>query len=408
MLKYVLLGAFASGLISTVPGAEEGSDQDRIAALERQVNALSDEINEQRELDAAEAYNPLGKLRLGGYGEIHANFEEDGNSVFDIHRFVMYVGYDFSDWIKLNSEIELEHAFVTDSADGDHGGEISIEQLFVDFLFADSFNARMGRMLAPLGIINQYHEPTLFLGVERPSVDKYIIPTTWSIDGAGIFGSPLGWLSYQAYVVGGLDGSEFSADEGVRDGRNKERSGLNDPAVTGRIDLFPFDEQELRFGVSGYYGGTDNANKGGGNGTENDFAMVSADFEYEIARFRFRGVVALGENSDPQNLPAAGVGEEIFGWYLEGGMDVMPESWKEGKMAEAGLIPFVRYEEYDTQHEVPTGTVKDGANDRADITVGVNFPLTQQFVLKADYQFRYSEAASDPNNMFNLGMGWAF
>jgi len=403
MLKHVVLGVFVSGLISVAPGVEERSDEDRIAALEQQVNALSEEINEQRELGAAEAYNPLGKLRLGGYGEIHANFEENGGSVFDIHRLVMYVGYDFSDWIKLNSEVELEHAYVTDGA----GGEISIEQLYVDFLFSDSINARVGRMLAPMGIINQYHEPTLFLGVERPSVDKYIIPSTWSIDGAGIFGSPLGWLSYQAYVAGGLDGSEFSADEGVRDGRIKERSGLNDPAITGRIDVFPFDEQELRFGVSGYYGGTDNANKGGGSGAENDFAMYSADFEYEIARFRFRGVVALGENSDPQNLPA-GVGEEIFGWYLEGGMDVMPESWKKGKMAEAGLVPFVRYEEYDTQHEVPNGTAKDGANDRTDITVGVNFPLTQQFVLKADYQFRYSEAASNPNNIFNLGMGWAF
>ena len=77
-------------------------------------------------------------------------------------------------------------------------------------------------------------------------------------------------------------------------------------------------------------------------------------------------------------------------------------------MAEADFIPFVRYEEYDTQHEVPAGTIKDGANDRTDITVGIIFPLTQQFVLKADYQFKYSEAATDPNNVFNLGMGWAF
>jgi len=403
MFKYALLGMIATGLVFPVQGEEAGSDKDRIAALERQVKALAGEANAQQDLDAAEVYNPLGKLRLGGYGEIHANFEENGKSVFDIHRLVMYVGYDFADWIVLNSEIELEHAYVTDGA----GGEISIEQLYVDFLFTEAFNARVGRMLAPMGIINQNHEPTLFLGVERPGVDKYIIPSTWSIDGVGIFGSPLGWLNYQAYVVGGLDGSEFSADKGVRDGRIKERGGLNDPAVTGRVDLYPFEEQELRIGVSGYYGGTDNANKGGGNGTENNFGMYSADFEYEVSRFRFRGVVAFGENSDPQNLPA-GVGEEIFGWYLEGGVSVMPESWKKGKMDQADLIPFVRYEEYDTQHKVPDGTVKDGANERTEITVGINFPLTYQFVVKADYQLKYSEAASNPNNVFNLGMGWVF
>jgi hypothetical protein len=403
MLKYAVLGVFVSGLISMAFGAEAQSDQDRIAALEQQLQILSDEIDIQRDMDISDADNPIDKFRFGGYGEIHANFEENGESVFDIHRLVLYLGYDFADWIVLNSEIEIEHAFVTDGA----GGELLIEQLYVDFLFADAVNARLGRLLAPMGIINQYHEPTLFLGVERPNVDKYIIPTTWSLDGAGIFGSPLGWLSYQAYVVGGLDGSQFSADEGVRDGRIKERGGLNDPAATGRIDVFPFEEQDLRIGISGYYGGTDNANKGGGNGTENDFGMYSADFEYELSRLRFRGVVAHGMNSDPLNLPA-GAGEEIFGWYLEGGVSVMPEAWQTGKMDEADLIPFVRYEEYDTQHKVPAGTVKDGANDRADITVGVNMPLTQQVVLKADYQFKYSEAATDPNNMFNLGMGWAF
>ncbi len=406
MYKKMIAGMVVAALIPAVQAEVSKSDEERIAALEQRLQDLSDEI-ELRDMEAAGASNPLGGFRFGGYADVHANFEENGKSVFDIHRLVMYVGYDFADWIVLTTEVELEHAFVADSAAGDNGGEISIEQLYVDFLLADAINARVGRVLAPIGIINQNHEPTLFFGVERPSVDKYIIPTTWSLDGAGIFGAPLGWLNYQAYVVGGLDGSEFSAEDGVRDGRIKERSGLNDPAVTGRVDLYPFEEQDVRLGVSGYFGGTDNANKGGGNGTENDFGMYSADFEYNVSRLRFRGVVALGENSDPQNLPA-GVGEEIFGWYLEGGVSVMPDAWKEGKLAEADILPFVRYEEYDTQHKVPTGTIKDGANERTDITVGVNCPLTQQFVVKADYQLRYSEATSDPNNVFNLGMGWAF
>jgi hypothetical protein len=404
MKKYIVTAALCAALIPGITAEESGSNEDRIAALEQQVQYLSDELELQGAYDEMpDADSTLGGFRFGGYGEIHANFEENGPSVFDIHRLVMYVGYEFADWIILNSEIELEHAYVTDGS----GGEISIEQLYADFLFAEAVNARAGRMLAPLGIINQNHEPTLFFGVERPAVDKYIIPTTWSVDGLGLFGTPFEWLRYQAYLVGGLDGSFFSADEGIRDGRIKERGGLNDPAVTGRIDVYPSEEQDLRLGLSGYYGGTDNANKGGGSGAENDFTMVSADFEYDISRFWFRGVVAHGSNSDPQNLPV-GTGEEIFGWYLEGGISVMPESWRQGRLAEADLIPFVRYEVYDTQHEVPDGTVKDGANDRTDITVGLNMPLTGQFVLKADYQLRYSEGETDPNNLFNLGMGWAF
>lgn len=399
---WVMLAALVAGASGAM-----AQESDRLQALEKQMAAANAEIAvlKGEKSDLAEVMKPESKLHLGGYGEIHASFEENGKSVFDIHRLVMYVGYDFADWIKLTSEVELEHAFVNE---GD--GEISIEQLYVDFLFADAVNVRVGRVLAPMGIINQYHEPTLFLGVERPGVDKYIIPSTWSLDGAGIFGSPLSWLSYQAYVVGGLNGSEFTDKDGVRKGRIKERSSLNDPAVTGRIDLFPFEEQDLRIGVSGYYGGTDNKDEGKDEGAiDNTFAMYSADFEYDISCFRFRGVVALGENSDAQNLPKADVGEEIFGWYLEGGVSVMPESWKKGKMAEADLIPFVRYEEYDTQHKLPGGATPTGEFERTDITVGINFPLTQQFVLKADYHFLRNElVGSDVNNVFNLGMGWVF
>ena len=268
-------------------------------------------------------------------------------------------------------------------------------------------------MLAPLGIINEHHEPVLFLGVERPNVDKYIIPSTWSVDGAGIFGSPLSWLSYQAYVVAGLDGSKFSAKKGVRSGRIKERGGLNDPAFTGRLDFFPFVDadlpagQDLRIGVSGYYGGTNNKNEGGDSdpSADNTFAMYSADFEYDVSRFRFRGVVAHGKNSDADKL-GGGVGEEIFGWYLEGGVSVMPESWKKGKLAEADIIPFVRYEEYDTQHKLPTGIAKTKSNDRTEVTVGVKFSLTPQLVLKADYQFMDDASSARRDNQFNLGMGW--
>jgi hypothetical protein len=410
----VVLAALLCSAVGVV--AEE---TDRILALEKQMDAMKAEISslksEERELSFLEKTE--SKLHLGGYGEIHANFQEGGSDQFDIHRLVMYAGYDFNDWIKLSSEVELEHAFVADSDDGSNGGEISVEQLFVDFMLADAVNVRAGRVLAPLGIINQKHEPTLFLGVERPNMEKNIIPSTWSLDGIGIFGFPLSWLSYEAYVVAGLDGSEFRAKDGVREGRIKERASFNDAAVTGRLDFYPFvdadlpGDQDLRVGISGYYGGTDNSNGGGDNGVDNTFSMYSADFEYDISRFRFRGVVAYGENSDADDLQdefGRDAGKEIFGWYLEGGVSVMPESWKKGKLVEADIIPFIRYEEYDTQYEVSDNVADTGEFDRSEVTLGVNVPLTSQFVVKADYQFMDNEGPSDGRNQFNLGMGWVF
>ncbi len=134
-------------------------------------------------------------LKLGGYGEIQGNFTEGSESdKVDFHRLVLYLGYDFADWIKFHSEIELEHAWTDD-------GYVAIEQAHVDFLLSDNFNIRAGRLLTPIGIINKTHEPPTFNGVERPNFSKYIIPTTWSSDGIGFFGSLNPSLNYEAYVV---------------------------------------------------------------------------------------------------------------------------------------------------------------------------------------------------------------
>ncbi len=403
------LGAVAVAV--ALAGTAFAADDARIQVLEKKMAEANAEIAalKGQQMDLGGTVAPADKLHLGGYGEIHGNFVENGNSVFDIHRLVVYAGYDFNDWIRLTSEVELEHAFVTDGA----GGEVAIEQLYVDFLLNDAVNIRVGRLLAPIGIINQHHEPTLFLGVERPSFTHDLIPTTWFPEGAGLFGSPFSWLSYQAYVVGGLDGSGFDGAEGIRGGRTEERSGLGDPAFTGRIDFYPLIEadQDLRLGLSGYYGGTDNADGGGGNGIDNDFGMYCVDFEYYLSRFQCRGVLAQGFNSDAAALNNAfgqDVADQILGWYLEGGVSVLPDLCKSGKLAEADVIPFVRYEKYDTQYQVPSNAAQSGDNERTVLTVGVNVPLTQQFVLKTGYQFRYDEAGADPNNQFNLGMGWIF
>ena len=52
-------------------------------------------------------------------------------------------------------------------------------------------NLRGGLMLIPMGIVNEYHEPTTFNGVERPSLDSKIVPTTWREMGIGVSGASI-------------------------------------------------------------------------------------------------------------------------------------------------------------------------------------------------------------------------
>jgi len=418
LLGTLLMSAVVISLNTTAVAAESDNDSEttrrEVKELKDTVEDLSAEIQRLKETEpddsGANWPNPtLSNLKFGGYGELHANFTEGTEKdKADLHRLVMYVGYDFADWITFHSETEIEHAFVSDD-----DGEISIEQAHIDFLLTDNFNIRAGRILTPLGIINKKHEPPTFNGVERPSFSANIIPTTWSSDGVGIFGSLNPSLTYEAYVVGGLDGSRFNATSGIRKGRIKERPSLNEPALTGRIDYYPFlatqsgSDQSLRLGASGYFGGLDNGDEGANPGIDGEIGIASADFEYSIHKLDFRGVIAH-INIDGAEQIGNNVAEEIFGWYLEGAYHFWPEEWKVGKLAKSDATVFLRYEDYDTQHEMPSGVDKNGAGDRTEWTFGTNFYLTPNLVVKADYQIRDNDTRSGLDDLLNLGIGWAF
>lgn len=414
----LLMSVVVISLCTTAAATESDNDLEatrrEVKELKETVGELAAEVQRFKETEPDESplhglESTLGKLKFGGYGEVHANFTEGTEKdKVDFHRLVMYLGYDFADWITFHSETELEHAFVSDD-----DGEISVEQAYIDFLLTDDFNIRAGRILTPLGIINKKHEPPTFNGVERPSFASSIIPTTWSSDGVGIFGSLNPSLTYEAYVVGGLDGSKFNSTSGIRSGRIKERPSLNEPAVTGRLDYYPFSatqsgsDQSLRLGASGYFGGLDNGDEGSNPGIDGEIGITSADFEYSIQKLDFRGVIAH-INIDGARQIGNNVAEEIFGWYLEGAYHYWPEEWKTGKLAKSDATVFLRYEDYDTQHEMPSGVARNSAGDRTQWTFGTNFYLTPNLVVKADYQIRDDDSGSDLDDLLNLGIGWAF
>ncbi len=388
------------------------------STLAKKVDLISafDSPSPDRQGNEAQLEGLGSKFSFGGYGEIHANIAEgkddsgNSNDLLDIHRFVPYIGYEFSDWIQLHSEIELEHALVSDEG----GGVVEIEQLLVDFLLSDPLNIRIGRVLIPLGNINQRHEPPTFNGVERPNFAKYIIPSTWWSDGIGIFGNMGDAMSYEAYVVGGVDGSQFSDKNGIRSGRLKERPSLNNLAAVARVDYFPFMNIDSlispnsRISLSFYYGGFNNGNKGKDPGVNGDLTIYSADFSTRIKRMDVKGSIAF-EKIDNAEMLSGGVAEEIFGYYLEAGYHVLPNSWKTGKMKKTDVVLFVRYDDYDTQYKMPAGSAENPEGDRQDWTFGISYYPVHNLVLKADYQVRKDAVPmSDPADFFNLGLGWQF
>ena len=110
---------------------------------------------------------------------------------------MLFFGHNFSDRLRFYSEFEVEHAV---SSAGDRG-EAEVEQAYLDGLLGRRLSLRGGLIIMPVGIINVYHEPPTFNGVDRPAVDTYVIPTTWREPGVGDLRRDCrDGLRYQLYV----------------------------------------------------------------------------------------------------------------------------------------------------------------------------------------------------------------
>ena len=98
-----------------------------------QAQQAAEEASEVAEAAAEAAESPilegLANVSIGGYGEVHYNnyqaddddaapfSGEDNFDEFDIHRFVLFFGYQFTDNLRFYSEFEIEHGGV--ESDGD-------------------------------------------------------------------------------------------------------------------------------------------------------------------------------------------------------------------------------------------------------------------------------------------------
>lgn len=342
---------------------------------------------------------------VGGYGELHYN-EPDGNSdgQLDFHRFVLYLGHKFSEEISFRSEIELEHTRI--EAGEPEGGELAIEQAFLDYRLHEHFVLRAGILLPPVGIINSYHEPPTFNGVERPNVDRVIIPTTWREAGAGVYGTfSEGW-GYQLYVVAGFDASGFSAGSGLRGGRQSAfKSTPTNPSLTGRIDYSPLGGFQI--GASFFAG-----NSAAGRDSIGTARVIlwSGDLRFNHEAFSLRAVGALASIRDASFINAkrgAKVADRIYGFYVEGAYNFLRHFCPESDHV---LDAFLRYEKYDTQAST-TGFARLIQYDRTDVVLGLTFKPTYDTAFKIDYSF-FSNAMnsgfSRNTKQLNLGIGYYF
>jgi hypothetical protein len=354
-------------------------------------------------------------LTVGVYAQIDYNqgignsFRENGS--LDVHRLVNFLGYRFNDKTHFVTEIEFEHV-----------NEVTVEQAFLNYAIRPSLSVRAGLMLIPMGIVNEYHEPTTFNGVERPNLDAKIIPTTWREIGVGLFGRVNeASLSYQVYVVNGFlsynGNGVLRGDDGLRKGRQKgAQSIISHPNFSAKVDHYGI--RGLKMGIAGYAGRSqstlygqidlqDEAGRMQADSSTVGVLMTGFDFRYRNKGFMSRGQIIYSKLSDTRAYNAytgSDLGSEMLGYYFELGYDLLTLFTKKQEVKE--LILFSRYENYDTHHQVAEGIQRNNAFNRTDITTGLTFRVAKGAVFKGDYQYFTNRSSSnDPLGQLNLGIG---
>jgi DtxR family Mn-dependent transcriptional regulator len=345
------------------------------------------------------------RTALSGYMDFHFNNPEFSDAQLDFHRFVLLVTHSFSERIRFVGELELEHAVVEGL---EEKGELELEQAYVDFLLSRSFNVRAGMMLMPIGIINERHEPPVYYGVERPFNDTVIIPTTWFEAGAGVHGElGRGWR-YRAFIVAPLDAAEFSAEEGLREGRQKgSEANVGRPAVTGRVEYVAV--RGLTLGTSGWSGRSGFQFR---PVFDVPVSLAEIDGRYSRRRLELRGQFSQVwiDNAGQLNEALAlrvGVNPNIArvlrGFYGEAGYRAISNA------AFGDVGAFVRYENFDTQFRMPTGYVGLPQFDRDAWVVGATYWPDPDVAVKFDYSLvRSRSSVVQAPDSFNVGLGWWF
>lgn len=381
---------FAIMLTLTISFAST-SQADEIDDLRRGMQRL------QTQIDALEEKKTSGiedRIQFHGYGELHYNntSKEGKNDKMDFHRAVIGLSYEFTDRILFDIEVDFEHA----------ASEMELEYAHITFLFSDAFNLRMGSMLMPVGYLNEFHEPVVFFSVERPYVQKYVIPTSWQEGGVGIFGSPIPDLNYRFYIVGGLDAGAFEASSGIRGGRGRVADAKSDDlAVVARLEYGGVPGLDL--GFSGYLGDAAQGDSALGDAT---VSIIEGDIRYKWKGLELTALVASVNVDDTDKIFAANgqvIGEEILGWYVEGAYRLGELFLPEGQ----DMVVFVRHEQFDTQKEVASGLTSDPANDRKVTTLGLAYYPIPEVAIKTDLEIWEDEAGSDWRQ-FNVGIAFEY
>jgi hypothetical protein len=131
--------------------------------------------------------------------------------------------------------------------------------------------------------------------------------------------------------------------------------------------------------------------------------MIGVDVKYSTGGLHLRAQVNYGTVSNTgayNQFTGSDMGSALSGWYTEISYDVLQRS----ERFQSGLIPFVRYEQYNTHAAVEGGTPVNASFNRNDLTFGLGWKIDSGAMLKVDYQVFNQGESTESNQQVNAGV----
>jgi len=414
-------GAFADNLLDKKPAADEQAKTE-----------LPDQVKH--------------RLTIGGYGEAvasrmfysnnykrytNADLYKDANGYgqFDLPHVVVYIGYDFGKGWSMGSEIEFEHGG-TESAveveeeetgeyesEVERGGEVALEQFWLQKSFKPSLNIRAGHMVVPVGGTNNSHMPTEFFTVYRPEGENTIMPCTWHETGVSVWGRLPQWR-YEAMFIAGLDADRFGNKGWIHDGAGSPYEFKMATAYAGAVRIDNYSVKGLRLSMSGYLGNSANNTlnaTGKYEGLHGTVAIGAFDFLYNDHNLIARGNFDYGHLSNSMEITAANlttrsdspspktnVAEAAIAVGVEAGYDIFSQI-ASMRARDQRFYLFGRYDYYDSMYKTVKGMTDEKMWSRQKVTGGFNYYPIKQIAIKGEYSYRI--LSSQYNNEPTISLG---
>lgn len=379
----------ADAAVQTVRGEVQG--------LRSELTTLQDEVVRQGHVVEAEAATRSREIAISTYGQINAIGGGSRNSLIDAESFELVFSGQPHDRISFFSELEFERAA---SVGADRGGEVLVEQAYVDYAWSDALALRAGVILVPFGNNEADHYAPLRDVIARPLSSRLIAPSDWTDNGFGLVGHRAlndDWqLDWEAYVIAGLGGEP--GGPGLRSLRQGFGADNNqNKALVTHLALRQGDTLSVGLGL--YQGAYDDRG-------DLDLRGAGVDINWYPAPWKLSGEF-LQMRADRIDGSSA----TLYGGYLRAGYDLdtlLPPGWAGEAFPDPKLALVYEYD-YLSAEDL-TDVLSLAQRERKHV-LGLRWQPDHSWILKLNREWSQANAGrlvNGDDDLWLFGIGFVF